>query len=274
MSTSTQEHSGWMRYAPWILLAFIVIFPLIFPSRYLLRTMVNIFFFAALGCAWNIIGGYAGQLSWTRRFLAMGAYPTALLLLGYNIPPMLGFIPGVVVAVVMAFLLGHMVFGLRGPYLALPPWPSGRLFGSCFSIFATKRGISGGDDSFQGTDAWKIAVRLRTTLLLYLPGVAGLCLYVTYKVHGSRLGYYSRPSRKTRTRRKTGHRPGQQQSQGPDDQRGVDGSAGAFYVSYFYYIDPDSVCGTDLSIKILLVAIIGGVGTSGAHRRRPASWCR
>ena len=36
---------------------------------------------------------------------------------------------------------------------------------------------------------------------------------------------------------------------------------GGFYVAYFYYIDPDSVCGSDLSIKILLVAIIGGVGT-------------
>ena len=112
MSTSPQEHSGWMRYAPWILLAVILIFPFIFPSRYLLRTMVNIFFFAALGCAWNIIGGYAGQLSLGHAaFMAMGAYPTALLLLGYNIPPWLGFIPGVVVAVVMAFLLGHLVFG-------------------------------------------------------------------------------------------------------------------------------------------------------------------
>jgi branched-chain amino acid transport system permease protein len=36
---------------------------------------------------------------------------------------------------------------------------------------------------------------------------------------------------------------------------------GGFYVAYFYYIDPDSVAGMDLSIKILLVAIIGGVGT-------------
>jgi branched-chain amino acid transport system permease protein len=36
---------------------------------------------------------------------------------------------------------------------------------------------------------------------------------------------------------------------------------GGFYVAYFYYIDPDSVSGVDLSIKILLVAIIGGVGT-------------
>ncbi len=50
---------------------------------------------------------------------------------------------------------------------------------------------------------------------------------------------------------------------------------GAFYVAYFYYIDPDSVAGSDLSIKILLVAIIGGVGTVwGPYRRAPAFWSR
>ncbi|HSR11669.1 MAG TPA: branched-chain amino acid ABC transporter permease, partial [Thermodesulfobacteriota bacterium] len=121
MSTASPKKISPAAYAPWIILAAIVlIFPLVFPSRYLQRTLVNIFFFAALGCAWNIIGGYAGQLSLGHAaFMAMGAYPAALLLLYYNVPPWIGFLPGIVAAVIAAFLLGRLVFGLRGPYLAL-----------------------------------------------------------------------------------------------------------------------------------------------------------
>ncbi|MCX5907496.1 MAG: hypothetical protein NTY64_09990, partial [Deltaproteobacteria bacterium] len=63
MGANPQKATVWTRYAPFILVAVILLLPLIIPSRYLLRTLVNIFFFAALGCAWNIIGGYAGQLS-------------------------------------------------------------------------------------------------------------------------------------------------------------------------------------------------------------------
>ena len=79
------------RYYPFILLVIILLLPLFIPSRYILRTLVNIFFFAALGCAWNIIGGYAGQLSLAHAgFMAIGAYPTALLLLNLNVPPWIG----------------------------------------------------------------------------------------------------------------------------------------------------------------------------------------
>ena len=175
MNASPQGPSSWTRFAPWILLALVLVFPLIFPSRYLMRTLVNIFFFAALGCAWNIIGGYAGQLSLGHSaFVAMGAYPTALLLLYYNVPPWIGFLPGmVVVAVIAAFLLGHLVFGLRG---ALPgaihagfrrdrPDPPSPLPG-------TDRRVPRGDDPLQGHQCMETAVRLRAALLLHLPGSA------------------------------------------------------------------------------------------------------
>jgi branched-chain amino acid transport system permease protein len=264
MSTPPQENSGWTRYAPWILLAVVLIFPFILPSRYLLRTMVNIFFFAALGCAWNIIGGYAGQLSLGHAaFMAMGAYPTALLLLGYNVPPWLGFIPGVVVAVIMAFLLGHLVFGLRGPYLALSTLAFGEIVRILLLHFRDQTGGSlGVTIPFKGTDTWKLQFATEQPYYYICLALLGLCLYVTYRVHGSRMGYYLQAIK---------------ENQDAAENLGIDlannkvralmisaaltAVLGGFYVAYFYYIDPDSVCGTDLSIKILLVAIIGGVGT-------------
>ncbi|MEJ2170587.1 MAG: hypothetical protein P8X90_34260, partial [Desulfobacterales bacterium] len=53
--------------------------PLVLNQPYFIRVMINIFFFAALGSAWNIIGGFGGQLSLGHAaFVALGAYPTAL----------------------------------------------------------------------------------------------------------------------------------------------------------------------------------------------------
>ena len=96
MPANHSKNSHWTRVSPLILLVIILLLPQIIPSRYIFRTLVNIFFFAALGCAWNIIGGYAGQLSLGHAgFMAIGAYPTALLLLHLNVPPWIGFIPGV-----------------------------------------------------------------------------------------------------------------------------------------------------------------------------------
>ena len=103
-----------------IIAALILVAPLLLGQRYLFRVMINIFFFAALGSAWNIIGGYAGQLSLGHAaFVALGAYPTAMLLKDFGLAPWLGALPGILLAVIVAMGLGKLVFRLRGPYLAL-----------------------------------------------------------------------------------------------------------------------------------------------------------
>lgn len=264
-SASPPRNASWANYATWIVLAAIVlVFPFVFPSRYLQRTLVNIFFFAALGCAWNIIGGYAGQLSLGHAaFMAMGAYPAALLLLYYNVPPWIGFLPGIFVAVIAAFLLGRLVFGLRGPYLALSTLAFGEIVRILLLHFREQTGGSlGVTIPFKGTNIWKLQFASEQPYYFICLGLLGLCLYVTYRVHGSRMGYYLQAIK---------------ENQDAAENLGIDLSGnkvkalmisaaltallGAFYVAYFYYIDPDSVSGSDLSIKILLVAIIGGVGT-------------
>ena len=239
-------------------------FPLLFPSRYFQRTLVNIFFFAALGCAWNIIGGYAGQLSLGHAaFVAMGAYPTALLLLYYNVPPWIGFIPGIVIAVVVAFLLGHLVFGLRGPYLALSTLAFGEIVRILLLHFRDQTGGSlGVTIPFKGTNLWKLQFASEQPYYYISLALLGVCLYVTYRVHGSRMGYYLQAIKENQDAAENlGINLAGCKVKALMISAALTAILGAFYVSYFYYIDPDSVAGSDLSIKILLVAIIGGVGT-------------
>lgn len=264
MSTTERIPSAWRRYAPYMLLFVVLLLPLVISNRYLLRTIINIFFFAALGCSWNIIGGYAGQLSLGHAsFMAMGAYPTALMLLHWNIPPWISFLPGVIIAGMAAFLLGHLVFGLRGPYLALSTLAFAEILRILLLHFRDQTGGSlGVIIPFMGTNTWRLQFASEHPYYYICLGLLALCLYVTYRVHNSRMGYYLQAIR---------------ENQEAAENLGIDlantkvgafmisavltSLLGSFYTSYFYYIDPDSVAGMDLSIKILLVAIIGGVGT-------------
>jgi len=264
MGVEVSKSFSGARYYPVILLVIILLLPLFIPSRYILRTLVNIFFFAALGCAWNIIGGYAGQLSLAHAsFMAIGAYPTALLLLHLNVPPWIGFIPGIFLAVGVAYLLGHLVFGLRGPYFALSTLAFGEILRILLLHFREQTGGSlGVTIPFKGTNIWSLQFATEPPYYYICLALLGLCLYVTARVHNSRMGYYLQAIK---------------ENQDAAENLGIDlantkvkafiisavltALLGSFYVAYFYYIDPDSVAGLDLSIKIILVAIIGGVGT-------------
>lgn len=263
MGTKDGSRPFWRRYAPLILTALILLLPLIMPSRYLLRTLINVFFYAALGCAWNIIGGYAGQLSLGHAaFLAMGSYPTALLL-NRNVPPWVGVIPGLLLALMVAYLLGHLVFRLRGPYLALSTLAFAEIVRILLLHFRDQTGGSlGVTIPFRGTNLWKLQFASEQPYYYMCLGLLAFCLYATYRIHTSRMGYYLQAIR---------------ENQDAAESLGIDlantkvralmisaaltALMGGFYVAYFYYIDPDSVAGMDLSVKILLVAIIGGVGT-------------
>ncbi len=264
MGRIVPNHYHWRRFAPLTLAAILLLIPLITPSRYILRTLINVFFFAALGCAWNIIGGYAGQLSLGHAaFLAMGAYPTALLLLNRNVPPWLGVIPGVVLTVTVAYLLGHLVFRLRGPYLALSTLAFAEIVRILLLHFRDQTGGSlGVTIPFRGTNLWQLQFASEQPYYYICLGLLAFSLCATYRVHNSRMGYYLQAIK---------------EDQDAAESLGIDlantkvkalmisaaltALLGGFYVSYFYYIDPDSVAGMDLSVKILLVAIIGGVGT-------------
>jgi branched-chain amino acid transport system permease protein len=264
MNADHSKNSHWTRYSLLILLVVILLFPHFIPSRYILRTLINVFFFAALGCAWNIIGGYAGQLSLGHAaFMAFGAYPTALLLLYLNVPPWIGFIPGIFLSMGVAYLLGHLVFGLRGPYFALSTLAFGEILRILLLHFRDQTGGSlGVTIPFKGSNIWNLQFASEQPYYYICLALLGLCLYVTARVHDSRMGYYLQAIK---------------ENQDAAENLGIDLAStkvrafmisavltallGSFYVAYFYYIDPDSVAGLDLSIKIILVAIIGGVGT-------------
>ena len=90
--------------------------------KYPLEILISILFFAYLGLAWNILGGYAGQFSFGHAaFFGIGAYTSTLLLLRAGVSPWLGMLAGGVLAAGFGLFEGYLSFryGLRGPYFSL-----------------------------------------------------------------------------------------------------------------------------------------------------------
>src|SRR5262249_31121984 len=102
-------------------LAVLLLLPLVLGS-YAITLFIFIFFYAFLGQAWNIVGGYAGQLSAGHAaFVGVGAYTAAMLSLSLGITPWLGMIVGGLLAACLGVVIGYLGFrfGLRGFYFVL-----------------------------------------------------------------------------------------------------------------------------------------------------------
>ncbi len=91
-------------------------------SSYAVTVFIFIFFYAYLAQAWNIVGGYAGQLSAGHAaFVGIGAYTSAVLSVQMGLTPWVGMFVGGALSAVLGTVIGYLGFrfGLRGFYFVL-----------------------------------------------------------------------------------------------------------------------------------------------------------
>jgi branched-chain amino acid transport system permease protein len=94
----------------------------LFADRYLMSVLILIFYFAYVGQAWNLMMGFAGQLSLGHAlYVGLGGYVSALLWLKLGIGPWLGVFAAVAVAAAFGAIIGWLGFrfGIAGVYFAL-----------------------------------------------------------------------------------------------------------------------------------------------------------
>src|ERR1700693_3960007 len=96
---------GWLAIGAVVALGLVLSFAL--TERYHHRVLALVFLWATMGLAWNIISGYAGQISFGHQaFFGIGAYVTVLLAAQLKLTPWLGMFAGAAVAVLAALLIG------------------------------------------------------------------------------------------------------------------------------------------------------------------------
>ena len=103
-----------------LIVAALAALPLFKPTVYILGFLLILYMYAALASSWNIIGGYAGYLSFGHAaFFGLGAYTTALLLFYLGWSPFLTLPLAGVLPALFAALVGYPSLRLRGPYFSL-----------------------------------------------------------------------------------------------------------------------------------------------------------
>src|SRR5262249_22225829 len=117
----TSGEDGLVRLLVGAAVAVLLMLPAVLSS-YAITVFIFIFFYAYLAQAWNIVGGYAGQLSAGHAaFVGVGAYASALLSAQAGLTPWVGMFVGGALSALLGALIGYLGFrfGLRGFYFVL-----------------------------------------------------------------------------------------------------------------------------------------------------------
>lgn len=243
---------------PLLLAAAVLVVPLFVSSTYWLNIFILVLVWTALGTAWNIVGGYAGQLSLGHSsFFGIGAYSLAIAAttLGWN--PWLGIALGVVLAIPLALGIGSITFRLHGPYFVL-----GTLaLAEVLRLLALAwRPVTNGAVGimvpflFQGVS--------RAPYYWFIALVAILAVGTTWWIERNKIGYYLTAIREDQeTAESIGINTTGYKNVALVISAMLAALTGGFYASYLSYIEPDIVLSEPVSLQMAIVAIIGGRGT-------------
>ncbi|CAB3732100.1 branched-chain amino acid ABC transporter permease [Achromobacter denitrificans] len=219
---------------------------------------------ALLSQAWNILGGYGGQLSFGHAlFFGVGAYAQALGQLNLGLNPWLVLPLAIALGALVGLAVGGLTFryGLKGSYFALVTLA----FAEVFRILALSASFTGGGVGLMvplQEGAANMQFGSRRGYIYLLLGFVLLALVVTAWLRHSRFGAYLQAVRDNEdAARAIGVNPLRVKLGGIALSAAFMSAAGAFYVQVFQYIDPGIAFGPAVSVEALVGAIVGGLGT-------------
>jgi branched-chain amino acid transport system permease protein len=237
--------------------------PFVVDGRFPLHVLVMTFIFATLAAAWNIMGGYAGMLSFGQvAFFGIGAYTSSWLHVAHGVNPWLGLLVGGVVAAITAIAIGWPCSNLRGHYFAI----ASIAFAEIVRIHFNNWQLVGAAEG--------LTIPMKPSSLLhfqfdskapyYWIGLAllGVALLVTWWISRSRMGFYFRAIKESHDLAMVlGISFVRYRLWAIAIAAFLSAAAGTFYAQYVLYLDPDSVLIMPISVQVVLMAMLGGAGS-------------
>ena len=248
------------------LLAVLLLLPA-FASNYVLSVATLILYFAFTGQAWNVMMGFAGQLSLGHSlYVGVGAYVAAAMFVNLGIAPWIGLWAAIAVCMALGAAIGFLAFrfGISGVYFAL--------LTIAFAEF-TRIGF----DHIQWTGGsgglfLKVAQREQMDLLnfrgppamyyyaiLFLStGALAMCAWLLK----SRAGYYWQAVRENEEAAQAlGINTFRYKMIAVLISSAMTAVSGVFFAFYYNNLFPEQIFHISRSIEIILGPIIGGIGT-------------
>lgn len=236
-------------------LAVLVVLPLIGVRDYYLQILTEIFMYATLAFAWNILGGITGYPSFGQTaFFGTGAYVTALLITNSGTSfgwafVLAGLIPGIVAAII-----GFPMLRLRGYYFALGTFGVAEAIKQAFHIV---KAVGGGT-------SYTLPIDNGGPIFFYLVmlGLLALSVVVTRLILNGKIGYALKAIR---------------EDEDAADSLGINttfykmlafgvsavicGFVGSTYAYWMSYVDAASAFDAKLNVNMLVMVLVGGAGT-------------
>ena len=247
-----------------IILVLIIIFllPIFIKNPYILDIVITVLLYACLGNAWNIVGGYCGQISLGHAaYYGIGAYTSTILFLKFGILPWIGMIAGAIFASLLAIILGYPSLRMKGPYFVFFTIGFAETVRILFLNWSWVEGSRGIIIPFQDNPLNFIffsKIPYYYIVLTFL--IFGMC--ITYSISRSKIGKYAIAIREDETMAEAlGIDTALYKSYTFAISAFLMAIGGTFYAQYVLFIHPNDLMSLNNSVIFMLIAVAGGKGT-------------
>ena len=247
---------------PALLLAIVLAYPWVFSNPFQQRLGALVLLYAIAASSWNIVGGYAGQVSVGHVvYFGCGAYAAMGAYAHFGLSPLVGIPAGIVLAVAISAIVGVPTLRLSGHYFSMATIAVAeliRLVVTNTDYLGAAVGLSGPTVPRNIFDLSFISALPYYYLFLV---VLGITLGITWWMANSRMGYYLRAIKDSeRAARSLGVPASRAKLHAYVLSAGLTSVAGALYAMMFGFVDPESGLGILISVKMLIMAALGGAG--------------
>ena len=242
-----------------VLIACVAMLPL-FGGAYALRLGTIACMYAILALSWNVVGGFAGYPSFaTAAFFGFGAYATGVLL-GDGLPLSLAVLIAAVAALLLAAALGAVLLRLRGHYFAIASLSLAEVLRE---LVNNATDLTGGGMGLNIPLASGSSVLADATFFFFaMWGLFLATALMVMAVAGSKLGFGLACIRQNETASSmVGLNTTLYKSLAFGLSACFVSAAGGVYAAWVHYIDPSDVFDILYSVKPIVMALMGGLGS-------------
>lgn len=237
---------------------------LLVQNEFFTNLVIWTFFYATVGLSWNLIGGFAGQLSLGHAaFYGLGSYTSTLLFIHYQVSPWIGMAAGGGVAIIFALIIGFPCFRLRGPFFTLSTIALAEVLRILAIYF---KGLTGGSVGIQINAPPSLSHFLFDSRVPYLfisLGMLLMILFISLFIERSRLGFSLIALRENADAAEAvGINTAWAKMAALVISAFFTSMTGVFYAQFIHFIEPYSEFSLENSIQFAMIPMVGGMGTS------------
>ena len=241
----------------------LLVYPFVLTGAFYRDVGVTFLLAAISASAWNIVGGYAGQVSVGHAmFYGLGAYAPLLFYTLFGWPPIVGIPIGMAFSVGLAVVIGFPTFRLTGHYFSMATIAVAELIRIFFGTWKLVGAAIGLQGPAVARGWWDLTFRGELPYYYIFLAVLALLLFLTYVIERRRFGYYLGAIKAgERAARSLGVPVQQMKIKALALSAAFTSVAGSLYSIKTGFIDPESGFGILVSVQMVIIAALGGAGT-------------